>query len=189
MCSLPCLYLDLYVGVLLAMFMCLDLHVGCYTMCFYNPFCLLLYLFISMFVCLDLGFAMICALRGLCLLVFGATCWCGCNRPFCGLFGCNCLWECILVILFFLTHTLSPLRVMSCLPCLLCATRLAFFASLHLFTYAYMFMHKSLLACVIKPNSYYLVQVHTCLSYTRPRVPFRNFIWWHMCHPYSNFME
>ena len=59
MCSLPCLYLDLYVGVLLAMFMCLDLHVGCYTMCFYNPFCLLLYLFISMFACLDLGFTMI----------------------------------------------------------------------------------------------------------------------------------
>ena len=55
------------------------------------------------------------------------------------------------------TH-LSPLCLMMlCFPFLLCATRLAFFASLHFCTLAYMFMHESLLACVIKPNSYYLV--------------------------------
>ena len=29
-CFLPCLCLDLHVYVLLAMFMCLDLYVGCY---------------------------------------------------------------------------------------------------------------------------------------------------------------
>ena len=59
------------------------------------------------------------------------------------------------------TH-LSLLHVMIlCLPCLLYATRLAFFASLHFCMLAYMFMHESLLACVIKPNSYYLVLVHT----------------------------
>ena len=39
---------------------------------------------------------------------------------------------------------LSPLRVMLiCLPCSLCATRLAYFAFLHLCTLAYMFMHES----------------------------------------------
>ena len=59
------------------------------------------------------------------------------------------------------TH-LSPLHAMMlCLPCLLCTTRLAFCASLHLCTLTYIFMHKSLLACVNKPNSYYLMQVHT----------------------------
>ena len=61
------------------------------------------------------------------------------------------------------TH-LSPLcAMMICLPCLLCATRLAFFSSLRLFTLAYMFLHESLLAHVIKPNSHYLVRVHTYL--------------------------
>ena len=70
----------------------------------------------------------------------------------------------------------SPLCAMLIyLPCLLCATCLAFFASLHLCTFSYIFMHESLLACVIKPNTYYLVRVHTRLSYTRPRVPYRNF--------------
>ena len=34
MCSLPCFFLDLYVGVLLDMFMCLDLHVGVSTAAF-----------------------------------------------------------------------------------------------------------------------------------------------------------
>ena len=42
------------------------------------------------------------------------------------------------------TH-LSLLRAMLiCLPCLLCTTHLAFFTSLHLYTLANMFMHKSL---------------------------------------------
>ena len=36
MCFVPCLCLDLYLDVLRAMFMCLDLHVECYAMCFYN---------------------------------------------------------------------------------------------------------------------------------------------------------
>ena len=41
------------------------------------------------------------------------------------------------------TH-LPPLRAMLlCLPCLLCAIRLAFFASLYLCTLAYVFMHES----------------------------------------------
>ena len=61
------------------------------------------------------------------------------------------------------THLSLLHAMMICLPCLLCATRLAFFSSLRLFTLSYMFMHKSLLAHVIKPNSHYLVQVHTSL--------------------------
>ena len=44
----------------------------------------------------------------------------------------------------FVSH-LSPLYAMLIfLSCLLCATRLASFASLHLFTLAYMFMHESM---------------------------------------------
>ena len=39
----------------------------------------------------------------------------------------------------------SPLSAMLiCLPCLLCATHLAFFSPLHLCTLAYMFMHESI---------------------------------------------
>ena len=113
MCFLSCLCLDLYLCVLHAMFMCLDLHVRCYAMCFYSHFCLMIYLFlvlwtlrygvnldlavytyihtprpistgldhllyayvclfasrfISMFACLDLGFAMLGTLCGLMLL-------------------------------------------------------------------------------------------------------------------------
>ena len=34
MCSLLCLCLDLYAYVLFAMPLCLDLHVGCYALCF-----------------------------------------------------------------------------------------------------------------------------------------------------------
>jgi len=33
-----CLCLDLCVYVLCAMFVCLDLYVSCYAMCFYSPF-------------------------------------------------------------------------------------------------------------------------------------------------------
>ena len=87
------------------------------------------------------------------------------------------------------THLSLLCAIMLCLPWLFCATCWAFFASLHFYTFAYMFMHESLLACVIKPNSYYLIRVHTHLWYTTPRVPFRNFAWWHVCHPYSNPME
>ena len=41
------------------------------------------------------------------------------------------------------TYT-SPLCAIICLPCLLCATRLALLVSLHLCTLAYLFMHESL---------------------------------------------
>ena len=45
---------------------------------------------------------------------------------------------------------LSPICMMLiCLPCLLCATLFTFFASLHLCTLAYMFMHES----VCRPHS------------------------------------
>ena len=43
---MPCLCLDLYAFVLLAMFRCVDLHVGCYVQCLALPFCLLLCLFL-----------------------------------------------------------------------------------------------------------------------------------------------
>ena len=42
---------------------------------------------------------------GLCLLVFGATCFCGCIHPSCGLFRCNHLREHIHVMLVCLMHT------------------------------------------------------------------------------------
>ena len=133
--------------------------------------------FISMFACLDLGFAMLFSRRGLAHVG---------------------LWDHLLVtacethlrdVGVLDTYLSTPCAMMLCLPCLLCDTYLAFFTSLHLCTHAYMFKHGSLLACVIKPNSYYLVWVHTCLWYTSSWVPYRNFVWWHVCHPYSKPME
>ena len=61
------------------------------------------------------------------------------------------------------THLSTFHAMILCLPCLLYASHLGFYASLHFCMFAYMFMHESLLACVIKPNSYYLIQVHTHL--------------------------
>ena len=99
--------------------------------------------FISMFACLDLGFAMLCALHGLMLV---------------GLWGHLLVWlhpsllwivwmwplvRYTSMVLVCLMHTLSLLRALLCLPCLLCATHLAFIASLHLCTLAYMFIHES----------------------------------------------
>ena len=55
------------------------------------------------------------------------------------------------------THPSLLSVILLSLPCLLGAIRLTFFASSYLCTFAYLFMHKSLLACVIKPNFYYLV--------------------------------
>jgi len=55
------------------------------------------------------------------------------------------------------THLSLLHAMMLCLPCLLCATCLAFFASLHLCTLDYIFMRESLL------TSLHLVQVHTRL--------------------------
>ena len=52
----------------------------------------------------------------------------------------------------------SPLHEMLCLPCLLCATCLALFVSLHLCMLAYMFMHESL--CVFVSLS--LVPMTSC---------------------------
>ena len=50
----------------------------------------LLLRFISMFAYLDLGFAMLGALRGLVLVgLWGHFLVCGCIRPIYGLFGCN----------------------------------------------------------------------------------------------------
>ena len=51
----------------------------------------------------------------------------------------------------FLMHILSSLRAMTCLPCLLYATRLALLVSLHLCTLAYMFMHEFL--CLLVSSS------------------------------------
>ena len=55
------------------------------------------------------------------------------------------------------------LSLLHAMLCLLCAACLAFFASLHFCTFAYIFMHESLLVSVIKTNPYYLVWVHTHL--------------------------
>ena len=53
--------------------------------------CLLL-CFISMFACIDLGFAMLFPSVGLWLSVFGATCLRDCLCPSWNLFGCDRLW-------------------------------------------------------------------------------------------------
>ena len=121
---------------------------------------------------LDLGLAMLCAHVG--LFLFGYI------HPPRGLLGCNHLWDASTWCRFaWCIPFLRPMRC--CLPCLLCTTHLAFIASMHSFCMlAYLFMHESLLACVIKPNSYYLMGVHTYLWYMRPRVPFRNFAWQHV---------
>ena len=128
---------------------------------------------------------------GLCLLAFGTTWLFGHIRPSYGLFGCNHLWECIPVMLVCSMHTLfHPVWWSTCIACSV-PSCLALFVSLHLCTFAYMFMHASLcvLVCVIKLSSYNLMRVHTRPWYTRPRVPFRNFAWWHMYNPYSNLIE
>ena len=119
---------------------------------FMHVYACLLLCFISMFACLNLGFAMLGALRGLVLTSFwGHLLVFGCIHPARGLFGCNHLREYIPVMLVCLLHALSPLRAMLCLPCLLYATRLAFFASLHFCMLAYMFVHESL--CLLMSSS------------------------------------
>ena len=77
------------------------------------------------------------------------------------------LW---MVTMYVGPHTCIPIgvqndgRMMNCnFIALFCATYLAFFTSLHFCMLAYMFMHESLLAWVIKLNSYYLMRVHTRL--------------------------
>jgi len=92
--------------------------------------CLLL-CFISMFACLDLGFAVLCALRGLVLVdLWGhLLVW---LHP--SLLWIVWMWPLVrytFMVLVCLMHILSPLCALLCLPCLLYATRLAFIASLH----------------------------------------------------------
>ena len=80
---------------------------------------------------------------GLCLSVFEANCLCGYICPSQGLFECN-HFEIRLCGVGVLDAHLSLFCVMLlCLPCMLCATHLAFFASLHLCTFAYLVMHES----------------------------------------------
>ena len=146
----------------------------------------LLLCLISMFACLDQGFIMLGTLHGLMLVGnWGHMLVCDCICSSCGLFGCDHLWD---TSLSCWCAWYMPFSTSCDVMLALCHLFgfLYFFAFLLL---AYMFMHKSLLACVIKPNSYYLVRVHTHLWYTRARVPFRSFVEWHMCCPYSNLME
>ena len=95
---------------------------------------LLLY-FISMFTCLDLGFAMLCALRGLVLVSLWGRLLVWLHLPFLWIVWVLPLMRYTSVVSVCLMHTISPLHVMLlCLSCLLCATRLAFlcfFTSLH----------------------------------------------------------
>ena len=155
LCFLSC-YAQIYVFSSSLPCLCLDLHVGCYALCFCSllslimPFAYVLGLrqgvdldlvvqayikgFGSFHLCMFLlayffaldpclfgqiqVLAMLCALHGLVLV---------------GLWGHLLVW----------LH-LSPLYAMIlCFPCLLCATCLAFFASLHFCTLAYMFVHES----------------------------------------------
>ena len=101
---------------------------------------------------------------GLCLSFFGTICLHGCIHPSCGLLDVTtCMTH--LHDVGVLDTYLSPLCAMLlCLPCLLCATRLAFFASLHFYTLAYKFMYES-------------VQTYICPA----RHP--HFIWQHVCLP------
>ena len=68
---------------------------------------------------------------------------CGCICPFYELFGGVTTCEAHLRGVGVLDTHLSLLRAMLlCLSCLLCATHLAFFFSLHLCMLVYMFMHE-----------------------------------------------
>ena len=105
-----------------------DLSFLCMSMFAYQLLC-----FISMLDSLYLGFAMLCALYGLMLAWLHSS-----------LLGFVWMYPCVgytpVVLVCLIYAFLHPLRC--CLPCLLCTTRLAFFASLHLCMLAYMFMHE-----------------------------------------------
>ena len=107
---------------------------------------------------------------GLCLLVFGAICLYDCILPLCGLFWCNCLWDISPWCWFAWGIPLSALCD-NMLALLALCPRLSFFTSLHLCTFAYMFMDASLRVLVssslISTN---LVRVHTCSWHMRPWV-------------------
>ena len=96
-----------------------------------------------MFVCLDLGFAM--------LLCPPWACACQSLKPFAYVVAfvpprvCLDVTTCeihLRGVSVLDSHLSSLYAMLICLPCLLCATYLAFSASLHLCTLAYMFMHK-----------------------------------------------
>ena len=96
-----------------------------------------------MFAYLDLGFAM---LYTICRLVLvGPWGHLLCVVAFVPLRACFDVTTCEIHLrgVDMLDTHLSLLHVMlMCLPCLLCATRLAFFAFMHLCTLAYMFIHE-----------------------------------------------
>ena len=184
MCSLPCFCVQIYMLVVMPCasiaFLSLDISLSCalallgrvqiqilwsrptsYTQTYIKgfglfPLCMcMLACFYALYPCLPVQIqALPCFVPPMGLCLYGCIC------SSYGLFECNHLGEHIPVMLVCLMHTLFPLRVMLCLPCLLYATRLAFFTSLHLYTFSNMFIHESLL---IKPNSYYLMRVHTRL--------------------------
>ena len=80
---------------------------------------------------------------GLCLSVLGAICLRGCIHPSCGLLDVTTCETHLRDVDVLDTHLSLLRKMLSCLPHLLCATHLAFFASLHLCMLAYMFMHES----------------------------------------------
>ena len=182
-CFMPCLCLDLYAFVLLAMFRCVDLHVGCYVQCLALPY-VSCYVF---FLCF--GPQVGCRSRSIGLGLHPYTQ--AYNKRFKSFPLCMCMLACLyaldpclfdqiqalamlyalhgFVIVglwdhlpvwlhqsllwfvwmqpFVVTHLHDvglldacpfPLRVMICLPCLLCAilfNSLCFFASFHVCLY------------------------------------------------------
>ena len=123
--------------------------------------CLLL-CFMSMFASLVLGFAMLSALRGLNLVWLHPT-------P---------VWLCLGVTtcemhlfdagLLYAYRFSTPCDNMLALLACAFVGFLCFYASLHACLHVHAWV---LLTCVMKPSSYYLVRVHTCLWYMGPRVP------------------
>ena len=116
-----------------------------------HVFACLLLCFISFLTHLDLVFATLCALSGLVLIRLWGYLLVWLHLSLLWLIGMWPLLRYISVMLVCLMHTLSLLRSMVCLPCLLCATRLALIVSFHLCTLAYMFMHESL--CLLVSSS------------------------------------
>ena len=99
----------------------------------------------SMFAYLDLDFAMLCAFCGLVLV--GLLRPLACVVTYVPLVDHLDVTTCVIHLrgVGVLDTHVSLLHAMFiCLPCLLCATRLAFFASSHLCIVAYMFMHESM---------------------------------------------
>ena len=128
-------------------------------------FAFLFLCFMPMFVCLDLGFAMLCALCGLVLVSpWGHLL---CVVAFVPPRACFDVTTCkihLRSVGVLDTHCSLLHVLLMYLPCLLCATCLAFFAFIHLCTLAYLFMHESVCHPYFNPMELWTLDPNLHLS-------------------------